>query len=175
MKEIKWFAVYTLPKWERKVTELLEKKKIKAYCPLQKGYKEWGDKRRVVSDPLFRSHVFVCIEEKDFNTVTQTRGVLGFFYWLGKPAVISEEEIKAIRRFLNDYPDVRLEKTFVRPDESIKYVSNPLILRKGNILEVLTSTVKVTLPSLGHTLIADVRKDVTEENIAYIEEAQIRV
>ncbi len=175
MKDSKWFAVYTRLKWEKKVTELLEKKKIKVYCPLNKSYKEWGDKRRVVNDPLFNSYVFVNLAEKDHDKVVQTRGVVSFFYWLGKPAIISDEEINAMMRFLNEYPDVRLEKTMVRPDESLKFVSNPLILRKGNVLEVRNSTVKVTLPSLGHTLIADVRKEVVEESIVYIDDEKIRV
>ena len=175
MKDSKWFAVYTRPKWEKKVTELLEKKKIRTYCPISKSYKEWGDKRRVVSDPLFNSYVFVHLAEKDHDKVIQTRGVVSFFYWLGKPAVVSDEEITAIKRFLNEYPDVRLEKTLVRPDEPVKFISNPLILRKGNVLEVRNNAVKVTLPSLGQMLIAEIRKDAVEENIAYIEDEKIRV
>jgi transcription termination/antitermination protein NusG len=175
MKESKWFAVYTRPKWEKKVTELLEKKKIKAYCPLNKNYKEWGDKRRVVNTPLFSSHVFVQLTERDFSKVIQTRGVVSFFYWLGKPAIVSNEEISAIEKFLNEYPDVKLEKTLVRPDEPVELISSPLILRKGNVLEVRNNTVKVMLPSLGQMLIADIRKDAVEESIAYIEDEKIRV
>ena len=175
MKDSKWFAVYTRPKWEKKVTELLEKKKIKAYRPLNKSYKEWGDKRRVVNDTLFNSYVFVHLAEKDHDKVIQTRGVVSFYYWLGKPAVVSEDEINAIQRFLNEYPDVRLEKTLVRPEETVKFISNPLILRKGNVLEVRNNAVKVMLPSLGHMLIAEVRKEALEENIVYTEEEKIRV
>lgn len=175
MKDAKWFAVYTRPKWEKKVTELLEKKKIKCYCPVSKSYKEWGDKRRVVTDPLFNSYVFVYLAEKDHDKVIQTRGIVNFFYWLGKPAVISDEEINAIESFLNEYPDVRLEKTLVRPDDQVKFINSPLILRKGNVLEVRNQTVKVLLPSLGFTLTADIRRQIEESSSVYEEESKIRV
>ncbi len=174
MKDLKWFAVYTRPKWEKKVTELLKKKNIDAYCPLTRKYKEWGDKKRIVADPLFNSYVFVCIEEREQVKVLQTRGVLSFFYWLGKPAVIDEQEIDAIDRFVNDYTNVIPEKTLVRPNEQVRFTNSPLILRKGNILEVRNSTVKVLLPTLGYTLVAELQKDITEENV-YGEDAKIRV
>jgi transcription antitermination factor NusG len=129
----------------------------------------------VVTDPLFDSYVFVHLAEKDHSKVMQTRGIVNFFYWLGKPAVISEGEINAIESFLNEYPDVRLEKTLVRPDEQAKFVNSPLILRKGNVLEVRNQTVKVLLPSLGFTLTADIRRDVEENINVYEEESKIRV
>ena len=36
-------------------------------------------------------------------------------------------------------------------------------MRKGNILEVKNKTIKVTLPSLGHTLIAEVKKEYSQQ------------
>ncbi len=32
----KWYAVYTRPRWEKKVSESLKKMKIVDYCPLMK-------------------------------------------------------------------------------------------------------------------------------------------
>jgi transcription antitermination factor NusG len=174
MKEANWFAVYTRPKWERKVTELLIKKQIKAYCPLNRDFREWGDKRKGTIDPLFSSYVFVYLTEEEQAKVIKTRGVISFIYWLGNPAIISNEEIDTIKRILDEYTDVKLKKTFVNPNEQLKIISNPLMLRKGNVLEVRNNTVEVLLPSLGQMLVVDARKD-NIENISYGEEIKIRV
>jgi transcription antitermination factor NusG len=174
MKEAKWFAVYTRPKWERKVTELLTKRQIKAYCPFNRDFQEWGDKRRGIINPLFNSYVFVYLTEEEHIIVRQTKGVISFVYWLGKPAIISNEEIDVIKRFLSEYTEIKLKKTFVRPNDQVKIINNPLILRKGNVLEVRNNTVEVILPSLGQVLVADARKEGIE-NINYGEDIKIRI
>jgi transcription antitermination factor NusG len=176
MKEANWFAVYTRPKWERKVTELLMKKQIKAYCPLNRDFREWGDKRKGTIDPLFSSYVFVYLTEKEVLKVVQTRGVISFVYWLGKPAVIQNEEIDAIQSFLDQYSHVKLERTPVNLNDHVRIINGPLMLRKGNVLEVRSGSVKVILPSLGQILVSEVRKEESvEENITYPEDVKVRV
>jgi hypothetical protein len=50
------------------------------------------------------------------------------------------------------------------------------MMRKGNLLEVRNSAVKVLLPSLGYTLTSDLRKDNIEEAAAIVDEGlQVRV
>ncbi|RYZ19047.1 MAG: antitermination protein NusG, partial [Chitinophagaceae bacterium] len=34
-----WYAIYTKPRWEKKVAELLTRKGIENYCPLNKVVK----------------------------------------------------------------------------------------------------------------------------------------
>ncbi len=45
--------------------------------------------------------------------IRQTEGVINFLYWLGKPAVIRDEEIAAMKKFVNDFEFIKLEKTAV--------------------------------------------------------------
>jgi len=49
---------------------------------------------------FFKSYVFVKMRNDDRSAVRMTPGAINFVYWLGKPAVIREKEITAIRRFL---------------------------------------------------------------------------
>jgi hypothetical protein len=48
------------------------------------------------------------------------------------------------------------------------------MMRKGNIIEVRNSTVKVMLPSLGHALVAEVRKE-NIEKLVTAEQQRVRV
>jgi transcription antitermination factor NusG len=154
-----WYAVYTRPRWEKKVAELLTRKKIENYCPLNKVVRQWHDRKKVIEEPLFTSYVFVHITDVQQVDVRKTDGIINFVYWLGKPAVIRPSEIDVIRDFLEDYQNVQLEKTRVNPKDVVRIVRGPLIGQEGNVLEVYNQKAKVYLPSLGYCLVADLNKD----------------
>lgn len=157
-----WYAVYTKPRWEKKVAELLTRKGIENYCPLNKVLKQWHDRRKIVEEPLFTSYVFVYISQTEMTEVRHTGGILNFVYWLGKPAVIRDEEIKTIQQFLGAYREVQLQKTRIVPDATIQVVNGPLMNREGRVLEVYQKTVKVVLPSLGYAMVAQLDQSSVE-------------
>jgi transcription antitermination factor NusG len=149
-----WYAVYTRPKWEKKVAELLRRKNIEAYCPLNKVVKQWHDRKKTVEEPLFTSYVFVHISEAGKAEVYKTAGVLNFVHWLGRPAVIRPAEIEVIREFLQQHSSVHLEKVDIKPNDLVQIQKGALMNREGRVLEVSNKTVKVVLPSLGYNLVA---------------------
>ena len=55
----KWLAVYTRPRWEKKVDQLLKEQGTESYCPLNKVKRKWSDRVKTVEEPLFKSYVFV--------------------------------------------------------------------------------------------------------------------
>jgi transcription antitermination factor NusG len=154
-----WYVVYTRPRWEKKVAELLSRKDIENYCPLNKVQKQWHDRKKIISEPLFTSYVFVQASSIQMNAVRETNGIINFVYWLGKPAVIRKEEIEAIRDFVNEYKNIQLEKTRVNINDQVKIVYGPLINMEGRVLEVSNRTVKIYLPSLGYALCTQVDRD----------------
>lgn len=160
--EPKWYAVYTRPRWEKKVSELLDKKNIENYCPLNTVVRKWSDRKKKVSEPLFASYVFVRIPEDQHHQVKQVSGIINMVYWLSKPAVIKDREIQAIREFLDEYKNVRLEKTNVNVNDLVRVVSGPLMEYEGNVIGVKTNTVKIVLPSLGYLMVAEVDRSNVE-------------
>lgn len=153
-----WYVLYTRPKWEKKVAELLGKKGIIQYCPLNKVHKQWHDRKKIVFEPLFSSYVFVRTTPQAHNFIRSIPGVVNFVHWLGQPAIIKEEEIEAIETFLKEYETVYLEKTSVNINDAVKIVQGPLIHREGRIVQVNNNSVKVELPSIGYALIAQISK-----------------
>ena len=153
----KWFAVYTKPRWEKKVAETLMKMKIVNYCPLMKVHRQWSDRKKIVHEPLFTSYVFVQIDEGQQLPIRSTSGVINFVYWLGKPAVIRNEEITTIRHFLNDYENVKLEKTQVNVNDTVRVIGGPLMEQNGQVVSVKNKMVKVLLPSLGYLMYVEVK------------------
>ncbi len=153
-----WYAVYTKPRWEKKVAELLTKKNIENYCPLNRVRKQWADRKKTVEEPLFTSYVFVRVTEQEQVQLRNTDGVINLVYWIGKPAIIKNEEIEIIRRFLSEHKHVSLEKTSVKVDDLVQVISGALMNYEGKVASVMTKTVKVLLPSLGYMLLAEVEK-----------------
>ena len=105
-----WYAVYTRPNCEKKVVASLSKRKLKNFCPF--NCKKITDSKRgkLFYEPLFNSYVFVNIEERDILLLKQIENVVNLVYWKGKPAIIKDDEIEAIKSFTNEFLDIRLEK-----------------------------------------------------------------
>ena len=154
----KWYAVYTKPRWEKKVAGLFEKQNIVTYCPLNRVLKQWSDRKKLIYEPLFTCYVFVQVSSDEMLKVRCTTGVINFVCWLGKPAVIKAEEIDVIKRFLNEHMNVRLEKVDVNVNDVVRIINGPLMQYEGSILAVDKNTVKVYLPTLGYMMVVEVKK-----------------
>lgn len=150
----KWLAIYTRPRWEKKVNQLLSEKGFESYCPLNKVKRRWSDRIKIVEEPLFKSYVFVKLSEKDRMEARMTSGAVNFVYWNGKPAVIKEKEINAIKRFLDEYEYVEARPMDVKVNERVMITSGTFMGQEGKVLELRHKIAKVAIDSLGYILIA---------------------
>lgn len=155
---LKWYAVYTRPRWEKKVANLLSQKGIECYCPLNKVRKKWSDRVKLVEEPLFKSYVFVRVEEEGRTPVRMTDGVVNFVYWNGKPGIVKDKEIGAIRRFLDEHEGVEAIKVDLHRDDKVVVTSGPLMDQEGKVIEIKNKVAKVLIESLGYILVAQIDK-----------------
>lgn len=156
MKETakKWLAIYTRPRWEKKVNKLLTEKGLESYCPLNKVRRKWSDRVKIVEEPLFKSYVFVKVNDNDRSLVRMTNGAINFVYWNGKPAVIKEREIIAIQKFLNEYEEVEARPMEIKLNERVRITNGSLMDQEGKVLDIRHKQAKVAIDSLGYILIA---------------------
>ncbi|HUR64735.1 MAG TPA: UpxY family transcription antiterminator [Chitinophagaceae bacterium] len=155
---LRWYAIYTKPRWEKKVNRLLVEKGFESYCPLNKVRRKWSDRMKTIEEPLFKSYVFVRILETERSPVRMTDGVVNFVHWNGKPAVIREKEIQTIRRFLDEYENVEAVKMEFNAEDRVRVIAGPMMDKEGKILEMKNKTAKVCIDSLGYMLIAYIDK-----------------
>ena len=156
LNSAKWYALYTKHGWEKKVAGLLSAKSIESYCPVNRVYRQWSDRKKLIMIPLFTSYVFVRIDEKDKQVVRSTAGVINFVYWMNKPAVIRNEEIIIIKKFLKEYENVQLDKIAVRNGDAVRITNGALMGQKGLVFSASNKTIKIMLPSLGVMMMAEV-------------------
>ena len=154
----KWLAIYTRPRWEKKVNQLLTEKGLESYCPLNKVRRKWSDRIKVVEEPLFKSYVFVKVSDEDRTAVRMTPGAINFVYWEGKPAIIKEKEIIAIKRFLDEYENVEVHRNDFRVNERVRITNGTFMDHEGKVLDVRHKTVKVAIDSLGYVLVAYIER-----------------
>lgn len=154
-----WYALCTRPRWEKRVAETLEKKKWESYVPLNKTSRHWSDRRKSNFEPLFQSVIFVHASEADFEKIRNVDGVINFIHWLNRPAIIRPEEIDTIRKFLTEYEHVSLEKASVNLNEKVRIINGPLMMWEGQIVQIRTNMVKIMLPSLGYSLVAEIQEE----------------
>jgi transcription elongation factor/antiterminator RfaH len=149
-----WYAVYTKPRWEKKICQQLERKGFAYYCPMTKIRRKWSDRYKVIEEPLFKSYVFVQISEEEKTRVRLTDGVVNFLYWNGQPAIIKEQEIEVIRKFLNEYEDVQANPTELHAGQKVRVKTGLMMDTEGILIKVVNNRAYVLLESLGYELTA---------------------
>ena len=149
----KWLALYTRPRWEKKVHQLLTDKGIESYCPLNKVRRQWSDRVKVVEEPLFKSYVFVHVNEGERTAVRLTNGAINFIYWNGKPAQVRDKEITNIKRFLDEHEEVELVPMELKPDQRVIINVGTFMGQTARVLSVRKKKAKITIDSLGYMLV----------------------
>ena len=153
--EKQWYLVYTKPRTEQKVSEILTRKKIENYFPLNRMVGDWNTNKKLIDEPLFACYIFVRATVKQLFELKKVPGIVNLVYWLGKPVIIDNLEISMIKSFLNDYINVTIEKITLGTDTLRKFDSST-VQQEGSLMTVKNKKVNVVLPSLGYMMTAEV-------------------
>jgi transcription antitermination factor NusG len=156
-KKKKWFALYTKPRWEKKIDTVLVRKGVESWCPLQKIERQWSDRKKIIEDPLFKSYVFVHIDDTERTKVLMTDGVLNFVHYLGKPAVIKTDEIENIKKYLSekDASIFIISQEGFKEDTRIKVNHGVFMDNEGVVIRGGKKKVYVKLESLGQIMVVE--------------------
>ncbi len=152
-----WLAVYTKPRWEKKVDSILLRKGINSWCPLQKVEKKWSDRKKIIEEPLFRSYVFVNISGDERLSVLQTEGALNFVHYLGKPAIIKDEEITLIKSYLlNNEATISIQSLQgFRENDKVIISQGVFMDNTGTVIRAGNKKLYVRLESLGQVMVVE--------------------
>ena len=161
MNDKRWLVLYSKPRWEKKVDAALIRKGIESWCPLNKVQKQWSDRKKIIEEPLFKSYVFVKISETERSEVLITPGVLNFVYYVGKPAIIRDDEIKNIKEFLLE-KDATVD---IIPNSAFKDKTKVRVRHgvfqdaEGTVLRGNKKKVYVQIESLGQVMVVEFKSD----------------
>jgi transcription antitermination factor NusG len=142
-----WYVLYTKPRNEKKVAERLTAAGYSVYCPLHKVRRQWSDRIKTVEEPLFRSYVFIQIEDAKRDEVFAYPGTVRYLFWLRRPAVVRQSEIATIQKWLGEYEHIEVSQ--IMPGDYIRITSGPLSGKEAILLDRRNSKVIVQLEELG--------------------------
>ncbi len=144
-----WYALYTKPRSEKKATERLTINGFEVYCPLIKTVRQWSDRKKKVQLPMFPGYVFAHVTEIERTQVLMDAGVLNFVYWLGKPAIIRESEIEAIREISENGIEVQINSDVFEKGQLVKIPEGPFKGMTGMVDKLDKKKVMVLVEQLG--------------------------
>lgn len=148
-----WYALYTKPRWEKKVAAGLQARGVEAYLPLNRTLKQWSDRKKWVELPLLPSYVFVQVAPEEEGRVRLVEGVINYVYWLGKKAVIRDAEMEALKDFVGRYQHIQLQKLKYQPGDKIELETGPFKGEEATVTAVKGKRVELVLASLGMKLV----------------------
>ncbi|WP_207533043.1 UpxY family transcription antiterminator [Desertivirga arenae] len=155
--EKKWLAVYTRPRWEKKIDHLLKEQGVESFCPVRRVESQWADRKKVVELPLFNSYVFVKVDPKEELTVRQTIGVLNFIYYMGKPAVLRESEMENIKHLVDTQNDIEvISLSNLSVGDRVMIKSGIMSKQEGAVLKINGKNVLMVFDKLDFAVVTRV-------------------
>jgi len=130
-------VLYTSARAEKRVADRLRDVGVDVYLPLHKSKRKWSDRVKEVEMPLFNSYVFVRLPEHKLRDLLQVYGVSRILFYLGRPAVVRDVEIDAIKEFLTI------------ADDRVQILGGVMENKKGEVLKVEDKLVTLYLEELG--------------------------
>jgi transcription antitermination factor NusG len=140
----RWFAVYTTPRHEKYVNEILAERGIETFLPLFRTARQWQKSRPVVLElPLFPTYIFVRIAREARVAVLSMPGVLSIVGSPREPWPLPDLEIEALRsglleRKIEPYPYL-IQGERVRITAGMMAGVEGVLVRKKNDLRVVLS------------------------------------
>ena len=152
-----WFAVYTLPRSEKKAYAELVRKGIDAYLPMSRNLKQWSDRKKWVEEPLFRSYIFVNIPQNLYFDVLNTQGVVRYITFEGKAVPVPPQQIEAVRFFLSsdDMPPANMEQYL--PGQPVEVIKGPLKGLTGELIGITGKhKVRIEITAIGQSILVTI-------------------
>jgi hypothetical protein len=172
--EKKWHAIYTREACERKVSNSLSKRQIINYLPLNRTSQLYSiESKKYILKPLFHNMLFVKIDETERWRVKRNEDVINFYYWLGRIAIIEENEIKNMQLFVGKYANIIIHKIPIQ----LKRLYGIDSLSQQKDFSIENDLIKTKLHSIGYSLEANIEKmktsspaiPLTKETFSHIE------
>ncbi|MEI6048215.1 MAG: UpxY family transcription antiterminator [Bacteroidota bacterium] len=156
----KWYAVYTRPRAERQVYERLIEVEIETFLPMQKTYRTWSDRKKLVEKPLLSSYIFVKTNNFNFPKVYRIPGVVKFVSFEGIPASIPQNQIDNLRLLINSDAEIEVSFDKFEKGDNVEVISGSLVGLTGELIKIGTKNrVVIRIDRLDQNLILNIPKE----------------
>ena len=153
-----WFALQTRYRFEKKVASQLSGKGMEVFLPLRKESREWSDRSKVVTVPLFPGYAFVRAAKSVALRllVLQTAGVMGFVSFAGTAATVPHKQIEDLQRLLAQEVPFSLHH-FVQAGQRVRIRGGCLHGIEGLVTQREKSKLVISIESIQRSLAVEIQ------------------
>jgi len=154
-----WVVGCTQARSEKRVAKALSELSIENYLPVYKSIRQWSDRKKKVTLPLFPGYIFIRADESERSRAFLVKEFVKFISFNGKPALLTSTDIEMVRR-LESMDAQAIDLSTITPGVNVDIVSGHLSGLKGTLvradgqnrvvieIKALKRVVAVSLPAL---------------------------
>jgi transcription antitermination factor NusG len=151
-----WHALFTRHQHEKAVALGLSNKNHEVYLPVYHSVRQWQDRAKQISLPLFPCYVFIRGGLDRQLEIVTTPGVLYVVAWGGCPAVVPQTQLDSVRRMIDSRLTVETHP-YLQCGDRVRVKTGPLMGLEG----ILTRTkgvarLVVTMELLGRSAAVEI-------------------
>src|ERR1700722_16041470 len=125
-----WYALFARHQHEKAVALALSNKNFEVYLPLYRSLRRWQDRDKQLLLPLFPGYLFIREGLDRQLQILTTPGVLHIVGWGGRPAIVPQAQLDAVRRILASRLAVE-SHPYLNCGDRVRVKSGPLMGLEG--------------------------------------------
>lgn len=142
-----WYVLYTAARAEKQVKGRIDLLGVECWLPLHHAPRVWSDRVKMVDIPLFSSYLFVRCTDPVLRDLIRVYGVARILFYNGKPAIVRQREIDAIKEFLEQASSHEL-----CPGEEVEILCGAMKHISGKVKVIKKKHLVLYLEQLGATV-----------------------
>ncbi len=119
-----WYALYTKPRHEFAAAKEFRAEGIEFYLPTIEVVKQWSDRKKKITEPVFKGYIFLYATTKERLLAVQKKSIVKVVSFEGKPSVIPDWEIENLKKMLEGTDKIEVGD-IPRIGERVKVISGP--------------------------------------------------
>ncbi|QUM84169.1 MULTISPECIES: transcription termination/antitermination protein NusG [unclassified Moritella] len=131
----KWYAVYTHSNAEKKLHERILSHKLESYLPLKLVTRQWTDRVKKITLPVFKSYLFVFVDLDGLQVVKKQPGFSHFIRFGAYPTEIQQSEIDLMKNIITMQQNTDIVATQLVKGDRVKIIKGVLTGYKGILTE----------------------------------------
>ncbi len=129
---------------------------IEAYLPLERMMRQWSDRKKEITKPIFKSYLFVYQNTDEYHKVKSFPGFLQYVSFGNKVSTITESEMTLMKVIVENFNQKEITGKLIKGDK-VKILSGPLEGYMGVLTKVQgKSKVALHIHQLKHSFILDI-------------------
>ena len=125
-----WFVAYVRSCCEKKCAQMLAEYGYECYLPVQKEWRQWSDRRKLVDKPLLPRMIFVhCTRPERVKSMELVPYLSGYITLDGPytPAIVRDDDMERFRRFVEcSGRSVTITRETLAPGDRVRVMDGPL-------------------------------------------------